>query len=81
MFYIYNITIKQNAMKASHKSVCKVANILIKHGLDQDFDKNQAIMIVSQFVSYGKSIIIIKQKEVRSEIKFILNKKSLIYKL
>ena len=68
-------------MKASHKSVCKVANILIKHGLNQDFDKTQAVMIISKFISYGKSIITNKQKDVRSEIKFILNKKSLIYKL
>ena len=68
-------------MKASHKSVCKVASILIKHGLDQNFDKNQAMVIISKFISYGGSIIKIKQKEVRSEIKFILNKKSLIYKL
>lgn len=63
-------------MKASHKSVSKVAAILVKSGLDQNFDKNYAMSIINEFVYYGRSIINMKEIEVRNEIKFILNRKS-----
>jgi len=63
-------------MKASHKSVSKVAAILIKSGLDHKFDKMYAMSMINEFVYYGRSIINMKEKEVRDEIKFILNRKS-----
>ena len=64
-------------MKASHKSVSKVASILIKSGLDHKFDKMYAMSMINEFVYYGRSIINMKEREVRSEIKFILNRKNL----
>ena len=64
-------------MKASHKSVSKVASILIKSGLDHKFDKMYAMSMINEFVYYGRSIINMKERVVRSEIKFILNRKNL----
>ena len=64
-------------MKASHKSVSKVAAILVKSGLDHNFDRVYAMSMINEFVYYGRSIINMKEREVRSEIKFILNRKNL----